>query len=445
MHVIHALAWYYPESIGGTEVYVSGLVGELATLGITSEIVAARNGVQSADYVLDGVAVHRYPYQDGDLATTRGKRPPQNFGKFVTWLQGQPRGIYHQHTYATSCGLHHIRAAKSLGFKTVLTVHVPANICLRGTMMEFGTDPCDGRVQAERCAACWSHARGLPRSVAQIVSHVPQNISRAVFRSGAQRRFSTLLAAREIAAMRQHEIVVAAGAADRIVAVCAWLADALRLNGIPDNKLVLSRQGVDCGLIMGLRAPRANMEKLRIGFLGRCDPVKGIHVLIEAFKRLRADAPIELNICMANDGAHSDRYRDAILRSGEGDERILIHPPLPHSKVSEFLSGLDVLAVPSQWLETGPLVVLESFAAGTPVIGSDIGGIRELVSHGRDGLLIPYNDVDAWSATLASLASNPQLRESLRNGIAPVRTMTHVAHDMAALYREVLANGTYAI
>ena len=58
-----------------------------------------------------------------------------------------------------------------------------------------------------------------------------------------------------------------------------------------------------------------------------------------------------------------------------------------------FLSRIDVLAVPSQWLETGPLVVLEAFAAGTPVIGSDLGGIRELVSDGRDGLLVPHDDV----------------------------------------------------
>ena len=190
MNVIHALAWYFPESTGGTEVYVSGLVRELQAFGVASTIAAAHDGTQSFDYVQDGVAVHRYPFAETDLAATRGERPHQDFDAFVAWLERQPRGIYHQHSWTTSCGLLHISAAKSLGFKTVLTVHVPGNICLRGTMMEFGSDPCDGHVEAERCAACWSQARGLPRSAARALSRVPQIVSRAAFRSGAENRFS---------------------------------------------------------------------------------------------------------------------------------------------------------------------------------------------------------------------------------------------------------------
>src|SRR5580700_11596926 len=162
MNVIHGLAWYFPESVGGTEIYVSGLVQELPAYGIECRIAAAATGGQSTDYVRDGIPVHRYPFADEtDLAAARGKRPHNNFDAFVAWLEQQPRGIYHQHSWTTSCGLRHIGAAKALGFKTVLTVHVPAYICLRGTMMEYGSEPCDGRVDALRCAACWSQGRGL--------------------------------------------------------------------------------------------------------------------------------------------------------------------------------------------------------------------------------------------------------------------------------------------
>src|SRR5580692_4141924 len=136
MNVIHGLAWYLPDSVGGTEIYVSGLVRELPNYGIESQIAAATTGVHAADYVADDVPVHRYPFSDAaDLAATRGERPYRNFDAFVGWLERQPRGIYHQHSWTTSCGLRHIEAAKALGFKTVLTVHVPAYICLRGTMM----------------------------------------------------------------------------------------------------------------------------------------------------------------------------------------------------------------------------------------------------------------------------------------------------------------------
>ncbi len=59
----------------------------------------------------------------------------------------------------------------------------------------------------------------------------------------------------------------------------------------------------------------------------------------------------------------------------------------------DTLASYDATVVPSQWLETGPLIVLESFAAGTPVIGSNLGGVAELVSHDRDGWLVPHADM----------------------------------------------------
>ncbi len=179
------------------------------------------------------------------------------------WLERQPRGIYHQHSWTTSCGLRHIEAAKALGFKTVLTVHVPAFICLRGTMMEFGSEPCDGRVEPVRCAACWSQGRGLPRAAARVFSRVPQIVSAAAYRSGAENRLVTALAARELAATRQRQIAGMAAATERIVAVCDWLADVLRKNNIADDKLVVSRQGIDRSFVPQARSrSRGRADKI---------------------------------------------------------------------------------------------------------------------------------------------------------------------------------------
>jgi len=93
--------------------------------------------------------------------------------------------------------------------------------------------------------------------------------------------------------------------------------------------------------------------------------------------------------------------------------------------------------VPSQWLETGPLVVLEAHAVGTPVLGSNLGGIAELVKHNVDGLLIPPHDIRAWTDALARLAMDANLLERLRQGIRPVRTIGTEAADTAALYRSI--------
>ena len=92
----------------------------------------------------------------------------------------------------------------------------------------------------------------------------------------------------------------------------------------------------------------------------------------------------------------------------------------------------------ARWSCSRPLL------SGTPVIGSDLGGIRELVSHGSDGLLVPHDDVSAWTAAMLRLATDRALLERLKRGIGPVRTMSDVGREMAALYRELFGMDRYA-
>jgi glycosyltransferase involved in cell wall biosynthesis len=438
MNVIHALAWYFPESTGGTEAYVSGLVRELPAFGVESMIAAARNGAQSVDYVVDGVAVHRYPYEEtADLAAIHGERPPRNFEAFVAWLERRPRGIYHQHSWATSCGLHHITAAKRLGFKTVLTIHIPGNICLRGTMMEFGIDPCDGRVEVERCAACWSHERGLSRRAARTLGRLPKILSRAAYHSGAESRLLTALGAREMAAARRRQIKTMAAAADRIVAVCTWLAEALRNNGIGDEKVVLNRQGVDRDFVGWARGQRRDTGQFRLGFLGRCDPVKGLPVLIDAMAMLPRDLALELIIHAIANTEQEQRHRDVLIAKTAGDPRIRFLPPVARTELPAVLAGFDMLAVPSQWKETGPLVVLEAQAIGVPVLGSNLGGIAELVTPGIGGHLVDFSDPAAWAHAICDAVAGTLPGLAKTSTPLPVRTMGDAAREMSVLYSSI--------
>jgi glycosyltransferase involved in cell wall biosynthesis len=86
------------------------------------------------------------------------------------------------------------------------------------------------------------------------------------------------------------------------------------------------------------------------------------------------------------------------------------------------------------------MVVLEAFAAGVPVLGSRLGGIAELVRDGVDGVLVEAADVNAWSAALRRLATQPEVLSRLRKGVQPPHTMDAVAAEMAALYRRLLAD-----
>jgi glycosyltransferase involved in cell wall biosynthesis len=250
-------------------------------------------------------------------------------------------------------------------------------------------------------------------------------------------RLGSVLTAKALAAKHLNNLQGMFAAADRIVAVCSWLRDALLANGAPSKKVVLNRQGVGDDARLSRSGQVSASRMLRLGFLGRWDPIKGVHILVEAFKRLPEGLSVELDICAVGITAEAKKYRSKVQRLAEGDQHIRILPEHQTDRVRQFLAGMDVLVVPSQCLETGPLVVLEAFAAGRPVIGSNLGGIKELVSHEHNGLLVPHDDVTAWAAAMVRLATEPGLVEQLRQGIGSVRTMSDVAHDTAMLYRDL--------
>ena len=103
------------------------------------------------------------------------------------------------------------------------------------------------------------------------------------------------------------------------------------------------------------------------------------------------------------------------------------------------MADYDLIAVPSRWLETGPLVALEAFAAGVPVLGANLGGIAELVRDGVDGVLVAVDDPAAWAAAIERLVEDRRAIDAMRARVEPPRTMNAVADDMATLYAKVLA------
>lgn len=443
--VLQASAWYLPQSVGGTEVYLSGLVRELRQHDVTSTIIAPCERREPGDYQFDGTTVKTYSVNAAATpAELRGSAPHEGFSRFREILAEVQPDVYHQHSWTRGIGLWHLRAARAMGLHTILTVHLPNVVCIRGTMMRYGRDACDGLVEPHTCAACWSQSRGAPQPVAQMLASASPRLGSVFERILPQSRVRTALSARKIANQRRLELVAIAADADRIVAVCQWLYDALALNGVPTAKLVLNRQGVDwefvkavdaCAQYPGLRRADSGAKLFRLVYLGRWDIAKGVDILVRAVRALPSDAPLELVIHGIGDGAEQLAYKESVRRIAAGDPRIKFAAPVARSALPTTLAQASAIAVPSQWLETGPLVVLEAKAAGLPIIGSNIGGIAELVREPEDGLLVPPNNVQAWRDAILRLIRCPS--PSARRNKVNVRTMRDVATDMGAIYREV--------
>jgi glycosyltransferase involved in cell wall biosynthesis len=163
--------------------------------------------------------------------------------------------------------------------------------------------------------------------------------------------------------------------------------------------------------------------------------VKGIDVLVRAVKKIPASVRLTLVVHAVGEGSEEIAYKESVCELARDDPRISIQPPLAREQIPDALGSADALAVPSLWLETGPLVVLEAQAAGVPVIGSRLGGISELVREPENGILVRPGDEAAWALAIQAFAAQPRRRRSVPTSI---RTMRETAEEMTALYDDLI-------
>lgn len=139
-----------------------------------------------------------------------------------------------------------------------------------------------------------------------------------------------------------------------------------------------------------------------IGTVGRLNPVKDQATLLRAFARLRGDF-CHAALVLVGDGASRGSLESQAAAMGIGDA---VHFLGDRSDVRELLQGFDVFALCS--LSEGySIALLEACASGLPIVATDVGGNREIVVDGRNGLLVPPARDDALADAFATLLRDP--------------------------------------
>lgn len=312
-------------------------------------------------------------------------------------------------------------------------------------MLEWGSRICDGEMRVDRCARCMLHGKGLPKTASWLMGALPRVIGGAAGAAGFTGGMWTALRSTELVGIRHAAArQMLFEESDHIFAVCEWVRAVLLANGVPPHKITLSRQGSPypqrgTGSAEGASAHESS-SPIRFAFLGRFDPVKGLNVIIEALAKL-PDVDLRLDVFAIAQGEEARRQQKVLLDRVREDRRIRFMAPLEAAEVVERLRCYDALLVPSQWLETGPLVIYEAFAAGIPVVGSALGGIAELVRNGETGLLVEPGSTAAWAEAMRSLAEDPVLLGKLKAAPKPLRTAEDAADDAAAVYSMLVNRG----
>jgi phosphatidylinositol alpha-mannosyltransferase len=162
----------------------------------------------------------------------------------------------------------------------------------------------------------------------------------------------------------------------------------------------------------GVPAPRRRGpgDALRIVFVGQAVERKGLPVLLRAFEALRGQVPAELTIV----GSTAEEIAPLLVDSAGVEALGRIDDDARHAALLEA----DVLAAPSLGGESFGMVLTEAFAAGRPVVASDIAGYRDVVTDGSDGLLVPRGDATRLAETLRDLALDRERTTVLGAGAA---------------------------
>lgn len=182
------------------------------------------------------------------------------------------------------------------------------------------------------------------------------------------------------------------------------------------------KQLKDSGLFDGIKTiklplgiPLINEKKeksyeiIDILYVGALSKHKGVHILINAFKGLK-NKRIRLHIL----GKGSDE--DELKKNSSSDERIIFHGFKEGDELIKFYQRMNITIVPSIWYDNSPMVIYESLRNATPVIGSKIGGIPELIEEDYNGFLFEAGNVDELKEILRKLIFNPSKLMKLEQG-----------------------------
>jgi glycosyltransferase involved in cell wall biosynthesis len=468
VRVLHAIHDFLPRHRAGSEIYAFELCraqrGAHDVSVLCADFDPARPHGSVAWRVHEGVPVVEVVNNWVCASFEETYRPPLVADRIAHVLRAIQPDVVHVHSlFNLSFDLPSL--AHAGGAKVVATLHDYTLVCPSGGQRIHRADQHVCRsIDADRCVRCFRES----------IFHTHMSLGRvaaATNRPGllmtsarvARRWFPSLSggvarAARRLPLMPVKRVDVEARLAaarkvfdevDLFVAPSRSLAEEFQALGLPASRIRVSDYGFPAPTRFGDGGQGSATEvesrirmsagrdrgpgQLRIGFVGTLVWHKGVHVLIDSVRGLPVDG-FEL-VIYGNADVFPDYAAD--LRAQAAGLPIRFAGAIARDRIADAYADLDVLVVPSLWLENSPLVIHEAFMAGVPVVAARIGGIVDLITDGRNGMLYEPASASELRTILAGLIANPQRLGELAAGAPPVKSIEQDAREWDAVYAEV--------
>ena len=202
--------------------------------------------------------------------------------------------------------------------------------------------------------------------------------------------------------------------------------------GLPQEKIIYSDNGMNLDLFKDIEKLRSN--KIRFGFIGTLIPAKGAHVLIKAFNKVKNNKAVLKIYGKAPVNNFIFNYYNRIRRMAGNNENIKFVGTFDNKDVAKIFEEIDVLIFSSVWDENSPLVLHEAILTKTPVLASEVGGVRELIKHDQNGFLFCAGDDNGLSLLIKKVIKNPEIIENLKKDVISIKDMQFHCKEIEAIY-----------
>jgi glycosyltransferase involved in cell wall biosynthesis len=441
LKIIYCLNHFLPSKQAGTEIYVWALAKEIQRKGHEAIILIPSPGEPSSrEYEYDGLRVIQYAEPSAiDRAFMRSRKAPAGLNTFLSFVQQIAPSLVHIHEYTWSNGItvHHFEALRLLNIPTVMTMHLAGYTCRTSKLMYMGKDLCDGLIRVKRCARCSLNDSMESEAAAMVLYAASVTLYKLkIDPSKWDNRLGTALSFPFIIEGLREGLERLIGSVNQIIVLTKWYKKILEINGVPENKLTYIPQGLPQKAEKTGRGSSAADGAVRLVFVGRIDPLKGLHLLLEALAGLPAD---KINLDIYGQVA-DERYHQECMALSEKMNNVGWKGIMNQKEVIPTLGSYHALCLPSTFSEMSPLVIQEAFAAGIPVIGSDVYGIAEQVREGVNGLLFRFNDPGSLQNVLRRIIGDPSLLRKMSENVGDPLQFSEIAMETLNVYNRILEN-----
>lgn len=383
--ILFCCNYYPPYFVGGAELIVHQQALKLQKAGHEVAVFCGLHDDREVQYHLredryEGIQVFRVLLHAEDFRIANNFVKSSIDSRFREVVQSfQPHIIHFHNLIGLSLGM--IDVAASFGAKTILTFHDHWGFCFKNTLLKQKHRVCHDFSGCAECLPALTKETGVASHIRLRLDYLSWQLSKV----------------------------------QQFISPSEYLASAYIQAGISPQRIKAISNGIDISRFA--RIGRVKSEQIRFTFIGYMGFHKGVHVLLEAIKILvkQPDLGTSWMVNMVGAGELLEELKKTISEQN-------LHPivkvwgKVEHQEIDQIYAQTDVLVSPSVWPENEPVTILEAMATGIPVIGSQLGGIPELISHGESGLLFEAGNAPALAAAMAECIKTPSFASQLGQG-----------------------------